>query len=239
MKQLLLCFFVLLPASFADTSARVALVYSGPGACAEGCAEAAADVARRAGLEVHLVKAEDIKPELLKLASVWIQPGGDAIEVANLMSPEQKQLLRDFVHAGGGYLGFCAGAFLADAKVDNANTVEGLGFLPGTTRDLQKVAKPAMVTVDWRGKMRHLYFEGGAYFEFPRDAPVNIIATYEDGKPATIEVHYGLGHVLVTGPHPEAPDSWKHAAGLEDADGQDFDLAEDMLRSVLVRHLPE
>ncbi|MBI3556460.1 MAG: hypothetical protein HY074_09375, partial [Deltaproteobacteria bacterium] len=150
-----------------------------------------------------------------------------------LMTAQQKQWLRDFVHAGGGYLGFCAGAFLADAKVDNENTIEGLGFIPGTTRDRRDDAKAVMVMLDWRGKQRHVYFEGGGYFEFPASSPVNVIATYEDGKAATIAVRYGHGHVVVTGPHPEAPDSWKEAAGLEDPDGSDFDLADDMLRSVL------
>ncbi len=238
---LLLRFFFLWSAtlvfslSFAlgDTPTRIALVYSGPGACAEGCAEAAADVARRAGLEPHLIRAEEVRPELLRQAALWIQPGGDAIEVARLLSPQQKQWLRDFVNAGGGYIGFCAGAFLADAKVDNENTVEGLGFIPGTTRDRRTDGKALMLALDWRGKPRHVYFEGGAYFEFPNNAPVNVIATYEDGKPATIAVRYGRGRVVVTGPHPEAPDSWKEAAGLEDPDGPDFDLADDMLRSAL------
>jgi glutamine amidotransferase-like uncharacterized protein len=217
----------------ANVWANIALVYRGPGSCDEKCSASAAEVARRYGLTVKYVYPSQIIPEVFEEAVVWVQPGGDALELAAKISPHQMDLIRRFVADGGAYVGFCAGAFYSDRKVDNADTIDGLGLIPGTTVDYRPDAPPALLKLNWRGEIRRVYFEGGATFRFASTDPVSVIARYDDGLPATISVNYGRGTVVVTGAHPEAPEQWKKLYELKDPDGPDLDLAQDMFAVAL------
>lgn len=40
---------------------------------------------------------------------------------------------------------------------------------------------------------------------------------------------YGNGKVFITGLHPEAPQSWRTYYGINDSDGLDFDLVDEMI----------
>jgi glutamine amidotransferase-like uncharacterized protein len=209
-----------------------ALVYSGPGACPEDCAQAAAYIAQRAGMQIKLV-GPDFDVKLLHEADVWIQPGGDAVAVANAMPAGTKEELRNFIRAGGGYLGFCAGMFFADSTVDDADKIPGLGIIPGSTRDYKTVAKAVIIPINWQGKIRHMYLEEGGFFELDKGANATLLARYPTGEAAAIAARFGKGHVAVSGPHPEAPRSWLEEHGLEDPDGPDYDLADEMLLRAL------
>jgi len=220
--------------SFAFSTTGKALVYAGPGACKEGCAEAAAQVALRSGLEVVLVKPSQIKPELFKDAIVWIQPGGDAVQLAHSIPAFKKQMIKDFIAGGGTYLGFCAGAFFADHKVDDENTIDGLGILPGVTKDFTTQKGAMVLPLIWYGKLRYLYFEeGAAIFPQTDNSAVNILATYLDGVPATVSFPFGMGKVALSGVHPEAPNDWKSVEKLFDPDGSDFDLSDDLMHYLI------
>lgn len=224
-----------------DTSAvafgqrPLALVWNGTGACKEECATAAAKVARAAGYYVRYQNEKNFDPALLTKAKVWVQPGGDGIEAAKAMGSEKLAAIRSYVHAGGAYVGFCAGAFLADKWVDDFNTVEGLGITPVTTTDFGKdklAGKDIILDVKWEGHLRHLYFSDGASFKPNPNADIRIIAEYDTPglpiEPAVWENKYGAGTVILSGPHPEAPDDWKENLDNKDADGDDSDLAEEL-----------
>src|SRR3954463_13790060 len=86
-----------------------ALVYKGPGSCEDGCSEAAALVAKLAGLHPVFVDPHPASADVFKNAAVWIQPGGKSRTVGATMSAELKSWIQNFVAAGGGYVGFCAG----------------------------------------------------------------------------------------------------------------------------------
>lgn len=208
------------------------MVYAGPGICKEGCANAAAQLARSAGMRVRFFRPEKSSIADLQYADVWIQPGGNAIEVTQSGSPDFLQGLREFVNRGGGYLGFCAGAFLADKWVNDDHTVAGLDILGADTEDYVKSTDPFMFLVNWSGQWRHLYFQEGPYFKVEDLTRTRVVATYEDGKPAVLYSKFGHGKIAVSGPHPEAPEAWRKADGLSDNDGLDYDLALEMLRSV-------
>ncbi|MGZ3708191.1 MAG: BPL-N domain-containing protein [Bdellovibrionota bacterium] len=208
-----------------------ALVYKGKGSCDEGCSEAAALMAERAGFRAVYVAPETTDPKLFEGAVVWIQPGGRSRQVAETMNPVLKENLKAFIHGGGGYVGFCAGGFLATEKIADTKVL-GLGILGGTA-DLYPApnhAEAAIFTMSWEGRPREIYWEGGPYFKVPSDGSVETIATYPDGKVSTVRSHYGLGKVLVSGAHPEAPQWWRDAYHLRDSDGLDEDLAEAMIR---------
>jgi glutamine amidotransferase-like uncharacterized protein len=175
----------------------------------------------------------DFDPAALHAADVWVQPGGDAIELAKAISTRLKDELRRFVNAGGGYLGFCAGMFFADTWVDDNDTVPGLGLLPGTTRDYKTPEKATVLPVNWLGKIRYVFFEEGGYLELRPDAQAEVLARFSNGQVAAAVTRFGKGRVVVSGPHPEAPESWLHEHGLVDPDGPDFDLANNMFLRAL------
>jgi glutamine amidotransferase-like uncharacterized protein len=117
-----------------------ALIYDGPGNCEDGCFEAAVEVAKMAGLVPRAVKPEaltakstdlDVKA-LFANAKVWIQPGGIANESFYTMNERVADELIEFVKHGGGYVGFCAGAFMATNPIGGTRDY-GLGVFPGRT----------------------------------------------------------------------------------------------------------
>ncbi|MEK7356255.1 MAG: BPL-N domain-containing protein [Bdellovibrionota bacterium] len=207
---------------------RQALIYKGPGSCEEDCSESAVEIAKLAGFEPVFVAPDMVDPAIFANAAVWIQPGGKSSTVAKTMAPILKQNLRDFIAAGGGYVGFCAGGFFATALIGSTGN-EGLGILPGSSALLESDKDAIMVEVTWGTSTRSLYWEGGPFFKFTQDDPVEVTATYADGTVASARSSYGLGRVYVTGPHPEAPQYWRDYFELEDADGLDSDLAAEMV----------
>lgn len=226
--------FLILMVQFSSNAlaAPKALVYNGAGACEEGCASAAFDSAAAAGFDPVYIGDANTDPRIFDGAAVWIQPGGHATQAMLAMSPQLKANLKNFIYHGGGYVGFCAGAFTATAKVGTTRT-NGLGILPGRTVlygsgvDLKKFT--------WNGSKRYLYWEGGPYFT-SMPASVERISTYPNGALGAVRAAYGRGRVFVAGMHPEAPQSWKDYAGVEDPDGDDLDLVAQMIHWVTEAH---
>jgi glutamine amidotransferase-like uncharacterized protein len=209
-----------------------ALVYNGAGACKDDCAKAAFDSATQAGFDAFYVGDRDVDPKIFEGVSVWIQPGGYAGVAMNNMDPKLKKNIKDFVYNGGGYVGFCAGAFTATSRVGTTR-VAGLGIIPGNTKLYGKGIR--MFKTVWQGSERHLYWEGGPYF---RNMPSTVeqTASYPNGANAAVRTTYGKGRVWVTGLHPESPQWWKDESGYPDVDGDDRDLVANMLHWVTEAH---
>jgi len=235
--DILLLALISTPAAAGDSIARepTALIYSGPGACEEGCVEAAAEIARLEGYTPILVGADEKPQEFWASASAWIQPGGTSNDVARHMNPTLKSWIQNFVKEGAAYVGYCAGGFFSTADIGGRG-IAGLGVMPGINRLYEARDENVYITeVTWNGKPRHVYWEGGPYFVLPetpvgQEPTVWPIATYPDGTVAAAQALYGKGRVSVSGPHPEAPTSWRSYYKLDDADGADLDLAREMLR---------
>ena len=206
----------------------IALVYQGPGACPEHCSDAAAEMANLAGFETRFVGPNESNRHIFDDAAVWIQPGGVSVTAAQNMDPQLKKNLKAFVGNGGGYVGFCAGAFLATAKIGTSG-VDGLGILPGGTELFPSHDEVLILPVTWNQKSRFVYWEGGPFFKVDASHPFEIIATFADGTPAAVRATYKDGRVFVSGPHPEAPQYWRDYFKLTDPDGLDSDLASDMI----------
>lgn len=238
----------------AMASARsVALVYKGPGACeatsrTEGCAEAAARIAKSQGFQVVFVGPEDIPQPEWQNASLWIQPGGRARIQAKSMSKQLKSWIANFVREGGGYVGFCAGGFLATEKFgwetkDGPFEDVGFGFFKGKSfyydsfdEVLNENFLAQIIETSWSGRNRYIYWELGPYFTPQSASGAEIVSWYpvhpnDSGveKIMTLRSTFGLGRVYVTAVHPEAPQNWRQYYGLEDPDGVDFSLAAEMV----------
>lgn len=237
----------------------IALIYRGPGSCSAsstttGCSESAAMVAESAGFEVQYIGTS--LPEDLTLfdrASVWIQPGGRArIQVAE-MKADLKSKIVEFVSKGKGYVGFCAGGFLATESFgwdqDDGTKYEalGLGLIPGKShyydlydKELNDFLLAKIITVNWQDKARDVYWELGPYFteeNLKSNANYDVIARYplarlkdQDFQPImTMRGLYNKGRFYVTAVHPEAPQDWRDYYKLNDKDGLELDLAKEMI----------
>jgi glutamine amidotransferase-like uncharacterized protein len=220
----------------ASTRAHKILIYRGAGGCTS-CAAAAARAVRGLHMKVQYVSADNVTPAVFKNAVMWVQPAGNAISAAGALGTQRMGMIRDFVKQGGGYLGFCAGAFLADSTVDDSGAIHGIGLLPFPTADyvVNQTTNIDMVWLNWRGAHRHVFFNGGATFEIGSSKRlVDVIATYSvDAKPAVIRMAYGRGRVVLSGAHPEAPQAWKDANNVKDQDGSDLDLANQLAKFAL------
>jgi glutamine amidotransferase-like uncharacterized protein len=212
----------------------LALVYKGPGACPEQCSESAALMAELQGFETVMVGPGKPDSALFARAELYIQPGGLGYVVADSMAPEMKTAIREFVASGKAYVGFCAGGFFATETFGKVKFRVGLGLLPGhslMTLQFGENVEVALAKMIWNGKPRTLYWETGPYFDetTTRDPGVEKLATYPDGTVATLRAPFGKGRVIVTGVHPEAPQSWFVGDTKNDPDGLDWDLAREMI----------
>ncbi|MEV4516649.1 BPL-N domain-containing protein [Dactylosporangium sp. NPDC049525] len=214
----------------------VALVYRGP-ASSPGCPEAVAALLRssRWGFDVRYVGPDEAVPVstlALTGAAVYAQPGGGLLSHGYRHLRRHRTAIREFVHSGGRYLGFCLGGYLAGAT-------PGFDLLPGDTDQYiastaATVASPddTLVEVAWRGSTRTLFFQDGPYFWVRPSADATVVATYPNGTVAALVVGFGQGRVGVVGPHPEATGDWYSDAGLR-VDRLGVDLGLDLVDAVM------
>ena len=71
---------------------------------------------KQPNLKVRDVTEEDIRDGKLTGCDVLIQPGGGGGVQGRALGEEGRQKIREFVEAGGGYVGVCAGAYLATCE---------------------------------------------------------------------------------------------------------------------------
>lgn len=156
------------------------------------------------------------------------------------MKPELKAAIKNFISNGGGYVGFCAGAFFTTKYVGLTNTA-GLNIVSGTTQEYfpkylngqfnPKYADGLLFDISWRSKVVSLYFSKGPFFNIDRtDQKVSVLAYYPTGHAAALFSTYGKGRIAITGLHPEAPQSWRDIYKLKDRDGSDYPYAVELIR---------
>ena len=171
------------------------------------------------------VTAEQIRSGVLKDFDVLVQGGGGAHAQADQLQEPGIVAIREFVKAGGGYLGICAGAYLASSDepynlgilnsklIDRAHWARGrgdveLGFTPDGQKEIGE-AKPTETVMYHQGP---LLAPAGrtdlpAYTEVAKfnsevalkGAPHGVMV----GTTALASGVYGKGRVFVISPHPE------------------------------------
>lgn len=207
----------------------VALVYRGPASRPTGCAESVAALlaSGRHGFDVRYVGPREELPltaATLAGAALYAQPGGGTLTSAWRVMRTARDPLRAHVAAGGRYLGFCLGGYLAGAT-------PGFGLLPGDTdRWIDSAGATvghdgdALVRLDWRGRERALFFQDGPHFLLDPAAGGTVLARYPNREVAAAVTPFGAGRVGVVGPHPEAGPDWFSDAGLPGTDARDLGL---------------
>lgn len=176
------------------------------------------------GVALSVVKPALIREGGLKDFDVVIFTGGSGSKQANTLGLLGREQVRRFVQAGGGYIGICAGNYLAcegfswglgvlDAKTKSSKWARGVGDVKiEFTEQGQKVlGMPAGVTsiryangpvFNSAGSDAISDFQPLAYFrsEFAENgSPVGVMVD----SPAMVAGDYGKGRVLCSSPHPE------------------------------------
>lgn len=217
----------------AEKPARVyatgALVFNGSGTAGDDTASVVA-LLKAKGLTYRVVTSAQLNAMTLEEIAdhgVIVWPGGKAKTMSDSLTAATEERVRTAVAEHGvGYVGFCAGAFVTG---DYGSW--GLKFVPIDFPyyylEYQGVVT-AMVEVTFAdGSTRDLVWYGGpelANFGQP-------IAKHPDGTTAIGQDFVGQGLVILSGPHPEAPDSWR--AGLNDSDGNDLELTWKLIDAAL------
>lgn len=121
------------------------------------------------------------------------------------LTPGTASSLRDAGQGGLNYLGICAGGLLAGAGPHNhLDLTSGVrsGFYAVVNHGIHKTA--VAITRGDSPALEH-YWEDGPQFT----GWGAVVGKYPDGTPATVEGASGKGWVVLSGVHPEAPESWR------------------------------
>ncbi|KAL3588213.1 hypothetical protein FPOAC2_14112 [Fusarium poae] len=239
---------VLLLATPAAAAMMTAVVYRGPSAC-DGCPEGVAKLLKNSPYHFNITyvgpdEDVDLSPKLLSKANVFAYPGGPDVDEAWEELEKHAKTIRDFVHGGGRYMGFCLGAYLA-GKSSLKLLPRGIDVKSEILRDNAQVDNDIDTTiqVDWKfnatasspkTENRWMYFqEGVTLLGFQKSDP-RVIGRYTSNKDVAASVTpYGKGFVGLVGPHPEADESWYEDADIENPDGVQTDIGYDFVKSTL------
>lgn len=114
-------------------------MFDGKGASENGLHNFARLLDAEPTMRIHHLGPSDMRPEILDQFNVVLFPGGSGSRQANDLGAPGREVVRDYVQSGGGYLGVCAGAYLCSShyswSLDLVNTsvytgaqeIEGLG----------------------------------------------------------------------------------------------------------------
>jgi putative intracellular protease/amidase len=197
-----------------------------------------------AGFKCREVKPDDVRDDCLKDFDVLIVPGGSGSKQAEKLEPVGREKIVEFVRKGHGYVGICAGSYLAtndytwslgllNAKVlDRAHWARGTGPVKVTLTPAGKAAlgeKADELDVYYGqgpllapgGKAEPAAYEPLATFatEIAKNgAPKGVMP----GTTAIARGTFGAGRVICFSPHPEVSGGPNHlvAAGVKWAGGR-------------------
>lgn len=204
------------------------------------------------GFSAHRVTAEQIRAGCLDEVDVLIMPGGSGSKQAAQLEAEGRLKIQDFVRAGGGYVGICAGSYLATTHYDWS-----LGLINAQVWDRAHWARGGgEVTLRMSDAGGRLLGRGGSvdvhYNQGPLLVPddeaglpgYQVLATFETeiaekgapagvmtGTHAIIRSTFGEGRVICYSPHPEVSDGPNSlvAAGVAWAGKGDVETARDLV----------
>ena len=177
------------------------------------------------GFESTVISPEAIRKGDLKNFDVVIMPGGSGSGQAKALKPEGRAAVRTFVKNGGGYVGICAGAYLASSHYDwsldiiNARVWDRSHWNRGKSNvTIQLTPVGSEVLSNTKSKY-NIYYSNGPLL-VPDNQPdlpgYEVLATFESevarngapaeamtGTHAIIRSKFGSGRVICFSPHAE------------------------------------
>ena len=216
---------VLFPLRRSSQQVRIAL-YDAGGAGGSGIPKLDAMFRSVAWARIERVGPAEVLAGALSQADVLIVPGGSASKEARAISPPGREAIRRFVRGGGGYVGLCAGAYLAasnytwslkilDAKVIDRKhwrrgkalvkvelTAEGLRRLGGRPGlfDVRYANGPLLAPAERADIPDYTPLAHFRSEVAKNGAPTGVMIN----TPAMVAGLWGKGRVFVSSPHPES-----------------------------------
>ena len=207
------------------------LVYSGPGA-PQGGVENVVDVLKPfPQVTVTVAPPESFATLSHAQCDVVVFPGGSGSGQSKGLGETGLKRVREFVGQGGGYVGICAGAYLACSNFDwglgilNAGTVSPKWRRGQAMLDLEATQDAVPVIGEVEGRFKVRYNNGPILKPWTRaDLPPyttltffrNEVAKYgspegvQVNSPAHVIAPFGKGRVFVSSPHPENTPGLEH-----------------------------
>jgi glutamine amidotransferase-like uncharacterized protein len=208
----------------APESIRVA-IFSDDGVTKAGIKQVEDCLVRSDGFEVKPINAEQIRNGALKDFDVLIHGGGSASKQGETLGDKGREAVKKFVDGGGGFIGICAGAYLASAEypwslgVLNAKVIDRPHWARGEGDVKLRLTSAGLDALQPEKEICTIHFENGpllapgekddiddyeplATFETEmrkNDAPPGIMK----GTTAIARGKYGKGRVVCFSPHPE------------------------------------
>ena len=172
--------------------------------------------------------AQQIRDGGLAGVDVFVQPGGSGSKQSKTLQTEGLNAIRSFVKGGGGYVGICAGSYLASSYYPwslhllNADVVDSKHWARGFGTVTLKFSPLGQQMVDAeKDEVQCVYHQGPLLCPGHETglAPYEPIATFatevaKNGAPSGVMVGttamarglYGKGRVVAISPHPEKTD---------------------------------
>lgn len=183
------------------------------------------------GYQVRRVKPEDIRTGVLTNLDVLIMPGGSGSKQATNLETSGREAIQQFVKNGGGYVGVCAGAYLASSHypwslhIINSRVIDREHWARGTGNVVITFSELGLRALGHPEKEVEVYYgQGPLYGRGTNDAlaPYEELAVYKtevpkenvppgvpmgvmQGTTAIARGEYGKGRVMCYSPHPEKP----------------------------------
>jgi glutamine amidotransferase-like uncharacterized protein len=179
-----------------------------------------------AGFHTRVVRAEDICHDCLRDFDVLIMPGGSARSQANHLGAQGRAAVRRFVEHGGGYVGICAGSYLATPYYSwslgliNARVVDRQHWARGTGKVTLALTADGQKALEHPDHQVRIYYGQGpllAPAHYEGLTAYQTLARYTTaiarhgarastmiGTTAIARSTYGNGRVICYSPHPEA-----------------------------------
>jgi cytosolic carboxypeptidase protein 6 len=202
---------------------RVAL-YKGEGTGGKGPPNIMNYFADKPAARVTEVEPAEIRAGILRQYDVVIFAGGSASKQAETIGEEGRKEVRNFIENGGGYIGICAGAYLAasgfswglellDARTVSPKWRRGVGDVK-----MELTEAGRRILGDLRGEQDVWYANGPILepAELPEIEDYEVLAWFRTeladndtppgimvGSPAILSGALGKGRVVCFSPHPE------------------------------------
>ena len=206
-------------------------IFQGKGASDGGIESTEARIQSIPQASVTRVEAEDWASIDLKAFDVVVFSGGSGSAQAESIGEAGRNNVREYIRDGGGFVGICAGAYLACSNfkwglgILNASTVSskwlrGQGFM-----DLEVTDEGRKLLGDVKGTFKVRYNNGPIIKPATRtDVPAYTVVTHfrseiaKYGSPVGVMVNspaqaiatFGKGRVFISSPHPENTPGLEH-----------------------------
>ena len=185
-------------------------------------------LSRFESVSVTRLLADDIREGKHRDFDLVIQPGGSGGGQGRKLGEDGRKAIREYVKDGGGFVGICAGAYLASAHYSwsldilDAKVLDTKHWNRGTGTVEISLTDEGQKFLGTREKTLSIYYGQGpllAPAERPDIADYELLASFETeiarngapsgvmkGTTAIARGNYGAGRVVCFSPHPEMTD---------------------------------